>query len=554
MIFCYTICRPLTTLLSIVMVVLWVHRSAMCQQLPTVKEPSFKPDTVNIVSFGAVGDGIALNTKAINEAIVTCSNHGGGIVLIPPGLFVSGPIILKSNVNLHLANGALLQFSANTDDYPLVKTNWEGLDAIRCQAPIGGVDLENIAITGRGIIDGAGDVWRPVKKNKLVVADWNKLVASGRGVLNSEKDTWYPTEAALRGSKEKRPGAIAEGYDIEKAKTIKEFLRPNMVSLLRCKRILLEGVTFQNSPAWCLHPLLSEDMALRNITVRNPWNAQNGDGIDVESCKNLVIENCSFDVGDDGICLKSGRDEEGRKRGVPTENVTIKNCTVFHGHGGFVIGSEMSGGVRNIVIDNCDFLGTDVGLRFKTTRGRGGVVEKIWISNIRMTNIVGEAILFDMYYMGKDPVAQFGDRQSTVPVEAKPVDAGTPQFRDFFLNNIICKGAETGIMIKGLPEMNVSAIRIRNAVIESNRGLVLTEADDISLSNITLNSKDDVLLTVQNGKNVTFDNIRYDAAKILLSISGEKSKNIRLLNTDASNASQEVMVAKEVAKNSWSKK
>jgi len=548
------LCNLFRRPLGVVAAVFWVHSVAACQQLPTVKETSFKPDTINVLSFGAVGDGITLNTIAINNAIETSSNRGGGTVLIPAGMFVSGPITLKSNVNLHLVRGALLQFSTNTDHYPLVKTNWEGLDAIRCQAPMGGADLENIAITGHGIIDGAGGAWRPVKKNKLVAADWNKLVASGKGVLNPEKDTWYPTEAAFRGSKEKRPGVIAEGYDMEKAKTIKEFLRPNMVSLLRCKRVLLEGVTFQNSPAWCLHPLLSEDIVLRNLTVRNPWNAQNGDGIDAESCKNILMDNCSFDVGDDGICLKSGRDEEGRKRGVPTENVMIKNCTVFHGHGGFVIGSEMSGGVRNVVIDNCDFLGTDVGLRFKTTRGRGGVVEKIWISNIRMTNIVGEAILFDMYYMGKDPVTQFGDRQPKILIEPKPVDAGTPQFRDFYLDNIICKGAETGIMIKGLPEMNVSAIDIRNAVIESNRGLVLTEGDNISFRNITLHSKDDVMLAVHNGTNITFDNIRYKTTNILLGISGEKSKNIRLLNTDPSNASQEVMVGREVSKNSWTKK
>jgi len=550
----YRRCKLQIVTRAVLAFALGVSVNGLCQQLPHVKEASFKPDTIRISSFGAIGDGLVMNTHAINNAIETCSKKGGGTVVIPQGMFVTGPITLKSNVNLHLLQGAVLQFSDYTNDYPLVKTNWEGVDAIRCQAPISGVDLENVAITGHGIIDGAGNAWRPVKKNKLIAADWNKLVASGRGVLNSEKDTWYPSEAALRGSMEKRPGVVAAGYDLEKAKTIKEFLRPNMVSLLRCKQILLEGVTFQNSPAWCLHPLMSEDIILRNVVVRNPWNAQNGDGIDIESCKNIMIDNCSFDVGDDGICLKSGRDEEGRNRGVPTENVTIKNSTVFHGHGGFVIGSEMSGGVRNVVIDNCDFLGTDVGLRFKTTRGRGGVVEKIYVSNIRMANIAGEAILFDMYYMGKDPVAQFGDQQAVVPIQTKPVDAGTPQFRDFHLSNIICKGAETGIMIKGLPEMNVSMIDIRNAMIQSNRGLRVIEGDGISLHHITFRCHDDVLLDVQNSKNVTLDAIQYDKTNILLKISGEKSKNIQLLNTDTSNASQETVVGKEVSGNSWSKK
>jgi len=550
----YRILRLKLATYAVLAFALCAHKNGACQQLPNVKEASFKSDTFHISAYGAIGDGLTMNTDAINMAIETCSNKGGGTVLIPQGMFITGPITLKSNVNLHLHKGAVLQFSDNTSDYPLIKTNWEGLDAIRCQAPVSGVDLENVAVTVHGIIDGAGSAWRPVKKNKLIVADWNKLVASGKGVLNSEKDTWYPSEAALRGSTEKRPGVVAEGYDFEKAKTIKEFLRPNMVSLLRCKQILLEGVTFQNSPAWCLHPLLSEDIILRNVTVRNPWNAQNGDGIDVESCRNIMIDNCSFDVGDDGICLKSGRDEEGRKRGVPTENVTIKNSTVFHGHGGFVIGSEMSGGVRNVTIDNCDFLGTDVGLRFKTTRGRGGVVEKIYISNIRMSNISGEAILFDMYYMGKDPVAQFGDPHAVVPIETKPIDEGTPQFRDFHLSNIICKGAETGIMIKGLPEMNVSTIDLRHAMIQSNHGLILVEGDGISLHDITFRCHDDVLLNTQNCKNITLDAIQYDKTNVLLKISGEKSKNIRLLHTDTSNASHETVVGKEVSKNSWSRK
>lgn len=526
----------------------------LAQKLPAVETVSFKKDTVNITGYGAKGDGIFLNTTAINQAIETCNKKGGGTVLISAGLYRTGPLTLRSNVNLHLLKGAVLQLSDNYDDYPLIKTNWEGLDAIRCQAPISGVDLENIAITGHGIIDGAGGVWRQMKKNKLTEAEWNKLTASGKGVLNAEKDTWYPTEAALQGSLVKRPGVIAEGYDVEKAKAIKEFLRPNMVSLFRCKRILLEGVTIQNSPAWCLHPLLCENITLLNLTVRNPWNAQNGDGVDAESCKNVMIDNCSFDVGDDGICLKSGRDEEGRKRGIPTENVTIRNSTVFHGHGGFVIGSEMSGGVRNVVIDNCSFLGTDVGLRFKTARGRGGLVEKIYVSNIRMTNIAGEAILFDMYYMGKDPVALFGDPETAPVIEAKPVTDATPQFRDFHFQNIVCNGAATGILIKGLPEMNVANIDIKKSFIQSTRGVVILEGDGISLDDVTLLCQDKTLLDIQNSKNITLNHIQYTKTDVLLKIAGEKSTNIRLSDTDASKAAHEVVLGKGVSKNSWSKK
>src|SRR5690606_35184650 len=186
--------------------------------------------------------------------------------------------------------------------------------------------------------------------------------------------------------------------------TVKDFLRPVMVSLVGCNKVLLDGPTFQNSPAWNLHPLMCSNVILRNLTVRNPWYSQNGDGVDLESCKNVLIYNNTFDVGDDAICFKSGKNEDGRKRGMATENVIVKNNVVYHGHGGFVIGSEMSGGVKNVHVSNCTFLGTDVGLRFKSTRGRGGVVENIYISDIDMTNIPTESIRFNMFYGGNAPV------------------------------------------------------------------------------------------------------------------------------------------------------
>jgi polygalacturonase len=194
---------------------------------------------------------------------------------------------------------------------------------------------------------------------------------------------------------------------------MKDFFRPNMLVLTNCKKVLLQDVTFQNSPAWCLHTLLCENLTLRNARVRNPWNAQNGDAIDVESCRNVLIEGSTFDAGDDGICVKSGRDEEGRKRGKPTENMVVRNNVVYRAHGGFVIGSEMSGGAKNIFVSNCSFIGTDIGLRFKTTRGRGGVVEKIYIKDIAMRDILGSAILFDMYYGGKSALEDPEGKQTS---------------------------------------------------------------------------------------------------------------------------------------------
>src|SRR5688500_16001106 len=231
---------------------------------------------------------------------------------------------------------------------------------------------------------------------------------------------------------------------------------------------------------------MSEHLTVRNVFVKNPWYAQNGDGIDLESCKNVLIENSTFDVGDDGICIKSGRDEAGRKRAMPTQDVIIRNCVVYHAHGGFVIGSEMSGGAKNIWVDNCTFIGTDIGIRFKTTRGRGGVVENIWISNITMKDIIGEAILFDMYYAAQDPIALAGEKREPPKVEAKPVTEETPQFRNVYINNVVAYGAEKAIFVRGLPEMNVKGIVMQNMVIQAKIGLDMTEGSNITLRNVQL--------------------------------------------------------------------
>ncbi|GAB4004210.1 glycoside hydrolase family 28 protein [Spirosoma migulaei] len=506
--------------------------------LPKIQAPTFRKDTLLISKFGAVADGLTLNTSAINKAIEQCNRRGGGVVVIPRGLWLTGPISLKSNVNLHLAEGALVQFTDQRTAYPLVNTSWEGEDAVRNQAPISGTDLDNIAITGKGILDGAGDAWRMVKKIKLTDDQWKKLVASG-GVVNDKKDMWYPSEQSFKGA---TMTAVKSGQPMAYYEGIKDFLRPNMLSLTRCKRILLEGVTFQNSPAWCLHPLLCEHITLRNVTVKNPWYAQNGDGLDLESCRNGLVEACTFDVGDDGICIKSGRDEQGRKRGVPTENIIVRNCRVYHAHGGFVIGSEMSGGVKNLYVSNCQFMGTDIGLRFKTARGRGGVVENIYVDGIDMTNIAGEAILFDMYYAAKDPVPQQGEstpsESNELPIiPAQPLSEATPQFRSFQIRNITCKGAEKGIMVRGLPEMAVKAILIENAVLQSRKGFVCIEAENIRLKNVTLLSPAKTLMQIQNSRNITLDNIHYaDNTNLLMHISGDRSNGIKLLNTNTSHA------------------
>lgn len=533
--------HPVKIISFSIVILLAIQRPVFAQSDIKVQPASFKNDTISIVKFGAVADGLTLNTQSINKAIDACSKMGGGVVLIPEGMWMTGPVVLKSNVNLHLSKNALLQFTKDFDQYPLVAGNWEGLPQMRNQSPLSATDATNVAITGEGVIDGNGDAWRMVRKDKLTETQWKKLVASG-GVLSSDKKTWYPSEKSSKGSMMKNPGEITPGKDAAFYDSVKDFLRPNLLVFTRCKRVLLEGVTFQNSPAWCLHPLMCEDLTVKNIYAKNPWYAQNGDGIDVESCKNVLIEGSTFDVGDDGICIKSGRDEAGRKRGMPTENMIVRNCTVYHAHGGFVIGSEMSGGARNLYVSDCTFIGTDVGLRFKTTRGRGGVVEKIYVSNIAMKDIVTQAILFDMYYMAQDPVQLAGEKREPPKVETLPVTEATPQFRDFHINNIVCNGAATAIFVRGLPEMNIKDIYLDNLIIQAKTGLNCTEATGLHLKNVNLiTDNTNPVMNIYNSKDITLDKIGFKpGADLLLNISGDKSSDIVLQNTDTDKAKQKV--------------
>lgn len=526
--------------------------TAMAQQkqsLPVIQQVKFKKDTTSIVSFGAKGDGITLNTQSINKTIASVSQKGGGVVLIPSGLWLTGPIELKSNVNLHIKRDAILQFTADFNQYKLVQGNWEGQPAWRNQSPISGVNLENIAITGSGIIDGNGGAWRMVKKDKLTETQWKNLVASG-GVVKADGKMWYPSEKTVKGSNTKNAGVIEAGKTAADYDDIKDFLRPNLLVLTGCKKVLLEGVTFQNSPAWNLHPLLCEDLTLRNLQVKNPWFAQNGDGVDVESCKNVLIEGSTFDVGDDGICIKSGRDEAGRKRGVPTENVIVRNNIVYHAHGGFVIGSEMSGGAKNIWVYDCSFIGTDIGLRFKTTRGRGGVVENIYINNINMIDIPGEAILFDMYYAAVDPVPLAGEKREAVKTVTVPVTKATPQFRNFYIKDVVANGAEKAIFFRGLPEMNIKDVHLENVTIKTKKGIEIIEAAGIFLKNVNIIAEDtSPVVMIQNGSNINISKLTYPAnSKVLFDVSGEKSKGVKISGTDVSKAKTASVLSTEVDK------
>ncbi len=518
-------------------------------KMPKVQEPVIPKNSVVITDFGAKSGGQELCTQAFADAIEAVSKKGGGRVVIPRGTWLTGPITLKSNIELYSEMGALVIFSTNKDLYPLVETNFEGFNTFRCMSPINGRNLENIAITGHGIFDGSGEAWRAVKKEKLTEAQWKKLVASG-GIVSENGKTWYPSQQFRDGEKLAEmnvPRSLKTKAEFEK---IRDFLRPVMVSLISCKKVLFDGPTFQNSPAWNIHPLMCEDFTFRNMTIRNPWFSQNGDGIDIESCKNSVIHDSSFDVGDDAICIKSGKDKEGRDRKMPNENLIVKNCVVFHGHGGVTVGSEMSSGVKNLHVSNCTFIGTDVGLRFKSNRGRGGVVENIFISNVEMINIPTQAISFNLYYSGRSASEDLEVGESGQAPKLLPVTEETPQFKNITIKNVNCKGAMLGIQLQGLPEMNLENVVLENIRMEAENGMTCGDAKNIKIKNVTLITKKAPAIDFYNSSDVAVDGLVIKSAGTpMVKVAGSLSEKLIFRNSGMTNPEKQLVVGKEVSKN-----
>lgn len=343
----------------------------------------------------------------------------------------------------------------------------------------------------------------------MTESQWNNLVKSG-GIV--EGSNWFPSQSFLDGYNASSSFNVPDITDRKELGKMKDFLRPVMISIRESKRVLLDGPTFQNSPAWNIHPLMSEDVIIRNLNVRNPWYSQNGDGLDLESCKNALIYNNTFDVGDDAICIKSGKDQDGRDRAIPTENVIIKNNIVYHGHGGVTVGSEMSSGVKNIHVSNCTFIGTDIGLRFKSTRGRGGVVENIWISNIDMIGIPTEAIGFNMFYTGNSPIIEEDQSEEDEAREEKmmPVTEETPVFRNISMKNIQVTNSETAAFFMGLPEMKLENVRLENAILEAKNGITAIDAAGLELINVRVLGTDEVPLTIYNSQGVTVSGYEFE--------------------------------------------
>jgi polygalacturonase len=451
----------------------YVHNAPFPMEAPA--QPSFPDHIFRLPDYGAVGDGHTLNTTAFAKAIQACSAAGGGRVIVPPGHWLTGPIELLGHVDLHLEKDAEIDFTKDHTQYPLVLShNGAGVSVA---SPLSAKGVEDIAVTGEGLLDGAGETWRPVKKSKTTEAQWRDLLAVPGSVLSDRDQIWWPTreardgESFLKDLRKKNEHPTENDY-----LPARDFLRPYMVTFSNCHRVLLRGVTIRNSPKFVFYPNNCTDLTMDHVNIFNEWWAQNGDGIDISACKKVMIYKCTVSAGDDGICMKSSGARPG---GAALEDVIVAGCTVYRAHGGFVIGSNTDGGMKDIFVSDCNFTGTDVGLRFKSNMGRGGLVNDIFIRDITMRNIVNEAVLFDTYYED----AQAGVTKD--PNKPKQEDK-TPEFRDFHISHIVCNGARTAISITGLPQMPVSRIAFDSIEIHSIKGLIATHAKDIDLHDVRL--------------------------------------------------------------------
>ena len=439
------------------------HYQNLPVELKQVVSFDIPDNTVSIADFGGVGDGVALNTEAFRKAISALTKKGGGRLVVPQGVWLTGPIVLKDNIDLHIERNAIVLFSPDKSLF----VDAEGRSS-RCDPGIKASKRKNIAITGEGIIDGNGAQWRPVKRSKVSDTEWKRFAAIG-GVERQNGALWYPWD-------------VKAGYkNIADTPENQEKSRQDLIRLTDCENILIEGVTVQNSPRFHVHPCNSKNIIIDGITVRCPWNAQNGDAIDLSDCHQALIVNSVVDAGDDGICMKSGK-AKATALVNGCEDILIEDNTVFHAHGGFVIGSEDITGMKRIVVRRCRFSGTDTGLRFKSGIGRGGKTEDIHISDIVMNDITDEAIVFQCDYVDR-PAGSEGKKAKTSGSEF------APEFTDIHISNVVCRGAKTAIKAKGIEGMNcIHDIEIANStIVYTSKGADIDETTaKVKLSNVNI--------------------------------------------------------------------
>ncbi|PHN01640.1 glycoside hydrolase family 28 protein [Flavilitoribacter nigricans] len=437
------------------------HWAGMEAILAEINPPEFRDATYDITEFGATADSDEDALPAIKAAIEACVAEGGGQVLIPPGNYVvNGPIHLRSNINLHVAEGANVKFSTEPSDYlPVVMTRWEGVECYNYSALIYAYEQENIAITGTGTLDGQAseENWWPWCGKGYGHEEGmpSQMDDHSRPKLYGWNDREVPVEERILG----------EG----------SYLRPNFIQPYKCKNILIDGPTLRNSPMWVMNPVLSENVTIQNVTVIS--HGPNSDGCDPESCKNVLIKNCFFDTGDDCIALKSGRNQDGRNIGRPIENVIVQGCEMKDGHGGVVIGSEVSGGARNIYAENCtmDSPNLDRAIRVKTNKIRGGTIENLFFRNITVGEVKEAVVRINMRY------AIFSDATQEY----------IPEINNIYVENVTSKKSKYGVLIDGYSDEHpVKGLHLKNCrfdgVADGNK---IEYATDLSFEDYYLNGE-----------------------------------------------------------------
>jgi polygalacturonase len=377
----------------------------------------------------------------IQKAVDACRNLGGGTVMVGLGEWITGPIHLYDNIHIHFEPGAILRFSKNFTDYlPVVFTRWEGMECYNYSPLIYAKDCENIAITGEGLLHGSGEVWW----------HWKKLQQKAANDLCYAESNHIPVDERIYG-------------------TVEAALRPSFIQFVSCKNIQLSDFTIKDGPQWMIHPVYCHQLIVKNVSIIS--KGPNTDGLNPDSCNNVLIENCYFHTGDDCIALNSGMNEDGWRVNKPCENIIIRNCTMEGGHGGIVIGSGMSGGVKNIYAHDCKIQGTNQGIRLKSMRGRGGYVKDIWFENIQINQVLEEAVQINMFY-----------KYSTViPKSLVPSD-----FTDIHLKNIYGIGADTAVEICGLPEHFLRNISFENIELSAKKALICDNVDNLKMKRVLL--------------------------------------------------------------------
>jgi polygalacturonase len=433
-------------------------------EMPTVEPPSFPDRVLDVRSFGAREGGRASNTEAFRQAVQACHEAGGGTVVIPAGAWLTGPIHLRSNVNLHLERDALVRFSTRFADYsPVVFTRWEGVECYNYSPLIYARDGENVAVSGEGVLDGQGQAWW----------HWKNLQQEAAKTLYDAESKGVPVDKRVFGTEESA-------------------LRPQFLQTINCRSVLVEGVTFVNGPMWTVHPVYCENVLVRGITVRT--EGPNTDGLNPDSCRNALVEGCAFHTGDDCIAINSGMNEDGWRVNRPCENIVIRNCTMSEGHGAVAIGSGMSGGVRNVHVHDCRVTGGDQGVRLKSMRGRGGFVDHVRFERIQMAGLRQEAIVLNMFY-GSSTAAS----RSDVP----------PAFQNIHIRDVTCESAGVAIGIRGLPEQPIRGVVLEDLRLNAIEGIRCHDAESLTFSNVSCVVQREPLFSCSNirGLNVTNMNL-----------------------------------------------